>query len=456
MIRLAFTEVRAAGPVVALAAAIALLTPARLAAQAPLAAWVQMTPSGPLVRVVTWAPTCPRVAAVDDGGGPAQWQGALAMRAQPMPPDFPDLVCEGPAPPGRLFAVEGHPVRLRLPAEHPTRIVALSDSGCMGLAAGQDCTRDWFLPAIARAAAARQPDLVLHLGDYNYRGTTCTTAYDGCCNYEPGVCDYPNCGDSSITWHADFFAPAAPLLAAAPWVMTRGNHELCSRAGKGFFRYLDPHSPPPACNANPVVNPTYTDPYALALGQHLRLLVLDSANGCGQPQLRDNVPGYRIQFERLAEVAAEGFAAQTWLLTHRPIWSVLRTNGMTTTALDYTLQQALGPNLPPNVSLTLSGHQHLLQALTFADAGRPPALLVGTGGAELDNPADLPTHVRQLPLGPGLPVVESGLTLFDHGYLVIELEGGGWTATFYDHFDHPRAVCASDSRPDLCRLAGFF
>ncbi len=38
---------------------------------------------------------------------------------------------------------------------------------------------------------------------------------------------------------ADFFTPTAPLLAAAPWVMVRGNHEVCNRAGQGWYRYLD-------------------------------------------------------------------------------------------------------------------------------------------------------------------------------------------------------------------------
>lgn len=48
--------------------------------------------------------------------------------------------------------------------------------------------------------------------------------------------------DSWEAWRADFFAPAAPLLSRAPWVPARGNHELCSRAGPGWFYFLDPHS----------------------------------------------------------------------------------------------------------------------------------------------------------------------------------------------------------------------
>ena len=29
------------------------------------------------------------------------------------------------------------------------------------------------------------------------------------------------------------------LLATAPWILLRGNHEDCSRAGEGWFRFLD-------------------------------------------------------------------------------------------------------------------------------------------------------------------------------------------------------------------------
>ena len=60
---------------------------------------------------------------------------------------------------------------------------------------------------------------------------------------QPGCAGSPY-GDNWAVWQKDFFDPAAPLLAAAPWVLVRGNHELCSRGGHGWFRLLDPH---PGC-----------------------------------------------------------------------------------------------------------------------------------------------------------------------------------------------------------------
>src|SRR6516225_8754599 len=48
-------------------------------------------------------------------------------------------------------------------------------------------------------------------------------------------------------WNNDFFKPSAPLLATAPWIMVRGNHETCARAGEGWFRFLDHAAPENEC-----------------------------------------------------------------------------------------------------------------------------------------------------------------------------------------------------------------
>jgi hypothetical protein len=233
-------------------------------------------------------------------------------------------------------------------------------------------------------------------------------------------------------------------------VLARGNHELCGRAGFGWFRYLDPHSPPPTCAANPVVNPTVTMPYPLYLGDALRLLVLDSSDACGQLTERDPVPEYRPIFARLAEQAASGSAAQTWLVSHRPMWGILRSTPAGSVVLDYTMQQASGNRLPAPISLVLSGHEHLFQSLTFQDEGFPPALLIGTGGAELDDPTQVPQRVQNLPVGPGGPTIATAITVHDHGYLLIERTDTGWTATFHSHRDKVFATCDSSARPALC------
>ena len=414
-----------------------------------LAAWVELTPTGPSVRVVTDAASCPRAgvsAAADES--PA-WGTPLVVRAMPAPPDFPNLVCEWqPSPAVGYVHIAGWPTALRLPPADPQRIVVFGDSGCLGKG-DQNCASDWPFADIVRWAAGRQPDLVIHVGDLNYRGTNCV-AYDGCCTYNPINCGFPACGDSWATWQADFFTPAAPLLAAAPWVVTRGNHELCSRGGRGWFRYLDPHSPPPTCPDNPVEEMTYTAPYPVSFGDRLRLLVMDSANACGEWPIGNQISRFREQFGRLAEYAATSTAAQTWLIAHRSPWGILRDTPASKVVLNYTLQHASANRLPSEISLVLAGHEHLFQSLTFAEPEIPPVLLVGTGGAILDDPAQVPERVERLPVGPGGPTIDAALTIHDHGYLLMQQSDGAWTATFYDRFDQPLATCASLARPWLC------
>ena len=430
--------------------------PRALSAQpvaAPLAAWVELTPTGPVVRAIAGDAGCPRAAAVAGPGAvPAAWETPMTVRSEPDPPDFPHRVCEWqPLPSVRYVAIEGHSAVLRMLAADPRRIVVIGDTGCWG-ADDQSCEREWPFADLSRMAAARQPDLVIHLGDYNYRGTNCV-AFDGCCGYNPVNCAFPNCGDTWPVWQADFFTPAAPLLAAAPWVMVRGNHELCARAGRGWFHYLDPHTPPPVCAPNPVLEPTYTEPFPLYLGNSLRLLVVDSASACGQPGFRDEVPLYRAQFERLATHVAGGTAEQTWLLTHRPLWGIVEYTAARQLLVSYTLQRASANRLPEPIDLVLAGHEHLFQALTMA-GDLPPALLVGTGGAELDDPQRVPERLADIPLADGGPTIAASVTVHDHGYLLMERAGSRWTATFYDRFDQPRATCASDARPSVCTARG--
>src|SRR5262249_1672167 len=100
-----------------------------------------------------------------------------------------------------------------------------------------------------------------------------------------------------------FFAPAAPALRAAPWIVVRGNHEICRRAGAGYFRLLDPR---PADAAPPCVDlvPHFT---VIVGGQSF--IVLDSSNAA------DSCPCNSGPYA--AEFAGMRPAPGSWLLTHR-------------------------------------------------------------------------------------------------------------------------------------------
>ena len=93
----------------------------------------------------------------------------------------------------------------------------------------QDCSTGWFYKTLAQHAADVKPDLVIHVGDYLYRELPP-------CSAVPKPC---TSGYGWDGWNADFFTPSQALFAVAPWIMVRGNHEICERAGDGWFRFLD-------------------------------------------------------------------------------------------------------------------------------------------------------------------------------------------------------------------------
>ena len=207
-----------------------------------LGQWVQLGADGSSsVRAIV-DDACPSV--VFDGiavpmivrSEPAQKFGGV------KPAQFPVLGCEVAVPAGSVAAVlDRKPLPLARP--NPQRIVIFGDSGCrlFNGATAQACNdpNSWPFPKIARAAAFSRPDLVIHVGDYEYRETTSPVGNMGCAGSPWGY--------GWDAWNADFFQPAAPLLAAAPWVMVRGNHENCSRAGEGWFRFLDRLPMEPTC-----------------------------------------------------------------------------------------------------------------------------------------------------------------------------------------------------------------
>jgi hypothetical protein len=187
-----------------------------------------------IARVITPATDCPAI--VIDGNSVAMEERArpttLPLRPTISPPSeskpsaFPVLVCEREIPAGTARASIDE-VSLPLPKAHPRHVVVLGDTGCRmkstdGLFQACNDPALWPFAAVADAAAAVAPDLVIHVGDYHYRETACPAGNSGCAGSPWGY--------GWDAWEADFFAPANSLLAAAPWIVVRGNHESCDRA----------------------------------------------------------------------------------------------------------------------------------------------------------------------------------------------------------------------------------
>ena len=382
--------------------------------------WVELAADGTLsVRAVT-APgaACPTIVA--DGT-------AVTAQVRAAPDGaFAIQVCEArvPAATARL-AADG----VALPVVAPTirRIAAFGDTGCrVEGKALQDCNDPvaWPFAAIARAVAAKRPDLVIHVGDYYYRESACPSGRAGCAGSPYG--------DNWPTWQADFFDPAAPLLAAAPWVMVRGNHELCKRGGRGWFRLLDPH--PAAANCN-----DRTEPYRLSIGG-LELLPIDDADADDFLAPPDKVAAYAAQLVPFLAKAP----AHAWLLTHRPLWAMAQ-GQLTGLTGNQTIQQAINGHVPAELDLVLSGHLHDFISYEFGP-DRPAQLIVGTGGDKL------------LPLGKAPIVgaeiegmaVRRGFAAERFGYLILERSAGGWDGTLHAPDDSVIARCILAGRTIDC------
>jgi Calcineurin-like phosphoesterase len=390
------------------------------------AAWVALGPNGlAIARVVTAGSRCPRINLDTQ-------PFTMQVRAQPALPDYPVLICEMILPSGVASAVVDG-LSLPLPKTNPQRLVVIGDTGCRlkGKEAIQACNdaQAWPFESIARSAARWQPELVIHVGDYHYRESPCPPGNAGCAG-SPW-------GDNWPTWKADFFAPAAELLRAAPWIVTRGNHEDCNRAGQGWFRFLDPQFLSLGCQ-------DYIPPYAVPMGEG-QLLILDSASAPDGTPPAAMVAFYASQFAALREASS----ANAWLVTHRPIWGIGQStsgqDGPSMFQVNATLQAASANSLAPFITLILAGHLHLLETLSFT-TGRPPQLIVGNGGTALDPAITLPLVGTKIA---GATVAE-GTALDRFGFMTLERSERGWLGTVRDVDGDATARCTISNDRITC------
>jgi calcineurin-like phosphoesterase family protein len=400
--------------------ALCLTASASVAAELPVP-WVELGADGALsVRaVVAPGSACPPVTA----------DGAAVMALPRGAPDgaFPVQVCEArvPASTARLaasgIAVPTVPAMVR-------RIAVFGDTGCrIASKALQDCNDPaaWPFPAIAKAAAATRPDLVVHLGDYYYREGACPAGRTGCAGSPYG--------DGWPTWKADLFDPAAPLLAAVPWVMVRGNHEVCRRGGRGWFRLLDPYPARPDCVDR-------TEPYRLSIGG-LELLLFDGADADDFLAPPDKVAAYADQLARLLANSPP----HAWLLTHKPVWAMAQAelSGLTT---NQTEQAAIRGQVPAALDLVLAGHLHDFISYEFGPQ-RPAQLIVGTGGDTLLALGRAPIVGAEID---GM-TVRQGFASERFGYFIMERDAAGWDGTLYAPDGAVIARCRLAERTIGCR-----
>lgn len=367
-----------------------------------LSTWVQMGASGDIIaRVIAERLECPLIKLNDS------FQ-EMQVRAAATEPDFPVLVCEIIIPPETDSAsIEGR--ILMLPNNEPKRLAIIGDTGCrIAGDQAQACNdpRKWPFKRVAKNVAAWGPDLVIHIGDYVYREAPCPEGNSSCAGSP--------FGDNWDTWDADFFSPASSLLKSAPWVIVRGNHEMCAREGNGWFRFLSPNVPFSECQ-------DFTDPYPIDIGE-VTLLILDSANADDNDAPENLVSIYSEQIAEINELADDN----SWLLSHRPIWGIGEF-GNELFRINLTLQAATNNNLAAGINLVLSGHQHLFEKLSFV-GGRAPQLIVGNSGTFLDSPITVPLSGLEIA---GV-IVDQGVSFDNFGFVTMERIGDGWNVSVRD------------------------
>jgi len=417
-----------------------------------LAAWVQLVGPGrdASIRVIVSSDSsCPILAA---DGEPL----AMQVRAEPgpifsegkLPPraDFPVRVCEVTVPEGKK-RVQLNDKPLPLPGADIRRIVVFGDTGCRikKHKKPQDCddADKWPYAKVAKHAAQALPDLVIHVGDYLYRESCDVTA-----------CDHTQTGYGWDVWQADFFTPSLPLFAVAPWIVVRGNHENCSRAAEGWFRFLDHAHPEPSC--------AEMSPFFVADLGGQSFVVMDSSavagvegtdesanenddddDEAGPAPANDLIEKIRSRYQSIAQ----SIPAHAWLLTHSPFYGVRRDKTTGEDKIDNAIEaEAVGKALSPNIEMITSGHIHMFEALTFGRSNSqwPPQLIVGTGGDKL---AKKPTEPDQV-FGVR---VDNSLILKNFAYMIWDRDEANWKGTLFDEDGAPLAHCHLSNRDLTCR-----
>jgi len=433
--------------------------------------WTQLGPDGriSLRSIVNGAGDCP-TAIVDGARVPLQVRAGATVTGAPRPspdnpafrPDFAVTTCEATLPATARQARIGSDA-LPMPVSDPRRIIIVGDTGCRIKvpASGpadpiQNCagTSDWPWPRIAAAAAATQPDLVIHVGDYHYREYCDDPARCQPLRDQGVVVGYGWAG-----WQADFLAPATPLLAAAPWIVVRGNHENCDRGGEGWMRFLSPvpyrqcgNQAYKTASQSVLGNNLTADAYRVELGKRLTLVVADNAAFADYLPLAQTPDDLAILQRTLRALTTAPSGRPLWLLIHKPLWYDL----LPAAAQPNALQTFARSGLPASLQFVFAGHEHAFATLNFAaSAGRPAQVIVGASGTQLEAfdpqsplyegaaPGSKEQALPDARLHDGI-AASSGIVLNRYSFLLLERAGDGWDGTLIDADGRAISRCRLD------------
>ena len=421
-----------------------------------------------MVRVLTRSTLCPDIVWANGQRERMQVRAEAALvplrgdsvQSDSKPAHFDVLTCEVDWRKDATGATVENRV-VPTPHQQINRIVLIGDTGCRMKASENafqaclDATR-WPFAQVAASAALMKPDLVIHVGDIHYRESPCPAGNDGCANSPWGY--------GMDAWRADLFEPAAPLLAAAPWLFVRGNHESCFRAGQGWFRFVDSGvwTSARSCNS-PAADPDadFSEPYAVPIDAGVQLIVFDSSKSSGKPYASTDLAfaKYATQMKQVAALA--GQAQRSFFLSHHPLlaFAPIDSAGNAKPGGSRGLQSAFAsvhPSrlFPDGVDVVMHGHIHLFEAISFSSA-HPASLILGNSGSATEGRA--PTAVAAgTQVYPGAEVGDYASNS-EFGFAVMDrVDGSGgaqWRITEYDVEGRAKIVCEIEGSKSRCRPA---
>ncbi len=382
--------------------------------------------------------------------------------------------CEAVIPAGHTTATIGG-VKLKLPVAKPQRILIIADTGCrMSKASQQNCHSPSGFPfaALSNYESLFAPDLIVHVGDWFYRDTNCVVPASGatpaaefvtgCSNTSSA--NYETWGDTFDSWNADVLYPGKTLLAAAPWVMSRGNHESCGRGARGWFALLDPHPfstsqvtcagglGATAVGSSAVYTGDFTPSYVIPAGQ-VNLIVHDSSYA--NDSAVDTNMAKNYDYDLSALINGLPANSSNFFVTHKPTYGLV--SGAPNNGGDFTEQFLFSGNATPNsaftggvpykVAMFLSGHIHQFEYVNFNDYTHyAPQLIVGVGGSNLDptaNPNGVsPTYAYQnqaftvhkssVTTTTSSATVAAAYSQAEFGFAVLDATATGYIANVYN------------------------
>lgn len=382
---------------------------------------------------------------------------------------FPVSTCEMRLPDNIIHAsINGQALPLK--RQNPRRIAVIGDTGCVLRGDKQQACnnpQEWPFPKIAEKVAEWDPDLVIHLGDYPYRDRKCPDGNPGCAGRAWG---YGYDG-----WREDFIEPAAPIFRRSPVLFVRGDHEICSRGGRGWRRLFD-HEP--FNNASSCDDPyndhigNYSDPYRVWIGLEAQLIVADVSNTGFVPPKNDKnslqrqrYQKYRDLYTKLIDLANS--APHNIVLLHTPILGFSSNShnphqpykgneALQSIFLERSSEMTHAPGtyrlFPDTVHLVLSGDFHSWEQISFSSPD-PSQIVAGHSGALPHNP--LPNLTALMGLLPSpYATIENIHTWHGFGYMTMTRQDEGadfnWNINVLDKNGHVVKRCRTQNRHSNC------